>query len=137
MTIGRGKESHVDFDLFTTAEPSHRALFNHAQQLRLEQRGHFTNFVEQERSRVGELETALAARGGADSALARLTNVERSFVTTIGQAQGRIMQMYNGFNGSGAQQGSLYPPTATMKAASRDIRGAIDRLKREVAVVSR
>ena len=35
------------------------------------------------------------------------------------------------------QQGSLYPPTATMKAASRDIRGAIDRLKREVAVVSR
>jgi hypothetical protein len=79
----------------------------------------------------------LTARGGADSSLARLTNVERSFVTSVGQAQGRIMQLYGHFNGSGAQQGSLYPPTAGMKAQAREIRGAIDRLKRELAVVSR
>jgi hypothetical protein len=55
----------------------------------------------------------------------------------VGPAQGRLMQMYGSFNGSGAQQGSLYPPTAGMKAQAREIRGAIDRLKREIAVVSR
>ena len=47
------------------------------------------------------------------------------------------MQMYGSFNGGGAQQGSLYPPTAPMKAAARDIRAAIDRVKRDMAVVSR
>lgn len=78
-----------------------------------------------------------AARVAADSSLARLTSVERSFVTSIGPAQGRIMQLYNSFNGSGAQQGSLYPPTAAMKAQARDIRAAVDRLKREIAVGSR
>ena len=79
----------------------------------------------------------LTGRGGADSSLVRLTNVERSFVTTIGPAQGRIMQLYGSFNGSGAQQGSLYPPTAGMKAQAREIRAAVDRLKREMSVVSR
>ena len=78
-----------------------------------------------------------AARTEADSSLARLTNVERSFVMTLGVAQGRIMQMYGSFNGSGAQQGSLYPPTAPMKAQAREIRAAIDRVKRDMAVVSR
>jgi hypothetical protein len=78
-----------------------------------------------------------AARTAADSSLARLTGVERSFVTSLGAAQGRINQLYGSFNGSGAQQGSLYPPTAPMKAQARDIRAAIDRVKREMAVVSR
>lgn len=78
-----------------------------------------------------------AARTEADSALARLTNVERSFVTALGAAQGRIQQLYGSFNGGGAQQGSLYPPTAPMKAQAREIRAAIDRVKREMAVVSR
>jgi len=78
-----------------------------------------------------------AARTAADSSLARLTTVERSFVTALGPAQGRITQMYGSFNGSGAQQGSLYPPTSPMKAAAREIRASIDRVKREMAVVSR
>jgi hypothetical protein len=81
--------------------------------------------------------TGSAARTAADSSLASLTTIERSFVTNVGAAQGRIMQMYGSFNGSGAQQGSLYPPTAGMKAQAREIRGAIDRLKREIGVVSR
>jgi hypothetical protein len=78
-----------------------------------------------------------AARTAADTSLAGLTTVERSFVAGVGSAQGRIQQMYGSFNGSGAQQGSLYPPTAAMKAQAREIRGAIDRLKREIGVVSR
>lgn len=78
-----------------------------------------------------------AARVAADSSLSNLTTVERSFVMSVGAAQGRINQLYGTFNGSGSQQGSLYPPTAGMKAQAREIRGAIDRLKREMAVVSR
>ena len=78
-----------------------------------------------------------AARVAADSSLARLTNIERSLVAGLGPAQGRIMQLHGSFNGGGAQQGSLYPPTAPMKAQVREIRGVIDRLKREMAVVSR
>jgi hypothetical protein len=77
------------------------------------------------------------ARAEADSALARLTTVERSFVSNLGPAQGRITQLYGSFNGGGAQQGSLYPPTAPMKAQAREIRASIDRVKREMAVVSR
>jgi len=77
------------------------------------------------------------ARMAAESSLERLTGVERSFVASLAFAQGRINQLYGTFNGSGAQQGSLYPPTPPMKAQARDIRGAIDRLKREMAVVSR
>ena len=78
-----------------------------------------------------------AARLGADTSLARLTNFERSFVASISIAQGRINQLYGSFNGGGAQQGSLYPPTASMKALARDVLGAVDRIKREMAVVSR
>jgi hypothetical protein len=78
-----------------------------------------------------------AARLAADTSLASLTNIERSFVASVGAAQGRIMQLYGSFNGSGAQQGSLYPPTAGMKAQLRDIRGAIEGLKRGIAVVPR
>lgn len=78
-----------------------------------------------------------SARTQADSGLARLTGVERSFVTGLGAAQARINQLYGSFNGSGAQQGSLYPPTAPMRAQAREIRASIDRVKREMAVVSR
>jgi hypothetical protein len=78
----------------------------------------------------------LTARGDS-AALVRLTNVERSFVTGLAPAQGQINQLYGTFNGSGAQQGSLYPPTATMKARAREIRATVDRVKREMAVVSR
>jgi hypothetical protein len=81
--------------------------------------------------------TGSPARQAAESSLERLTGVERSFVGSLALAQGRINQLYGSFNGSGAQQGSLYPPTPPMKAQARDIRGAIDRLKRELAVVSR
>ena len=78
-----------------------------------------------------------AARTAADSSLARLTAVERSFVGNLVLSQGRLQQLYGSFNGGGAQQGSLYPPTAPMKAQVREIRMAIDRVKRELAVVSR
>ena len=78
-----------------------------------------------------------AQRIAADSSLTRLTNVERLFVTTLLTAQGRIMQLYGSFNGGGAQQGTLYPPTPPMKAQAADVRAAIDRVKRELGVVSR
>jgi hypothetical protein len=78
-----------------------------------------------------------AARTAADTGLARLTSVERSFVTDLGLAQGRISQLHGTFNGGGAQQGTLHPPTPPMRAQAREIRAAIDRITREMAVVSR
>lgn len=77
------------------------------------------------------------ARTAAESSLERLTGIERSFVASLAFAPGRINQLQGTFNGSGAQQGSLYPPTPPMRAQAREIRGSIDRLKREMAVVSR
>ncbi len=78
-----------------------------------------------------------AARTAADAGLERLTAVEQTFVTSLGTATGRLNQLYNSFNGSGAQQGTLYPPTAPMRAQAREIRASIDRVKRDMAVVSR
>ena len=91
------------------------------------------------RDLTAQRDAAPGSPAGAAAAtnLTNLTQLERTFVASVGQAQGRIMQLYNSFNGSGAQQGSLYPPTAAMKAQARDLRGIVDRLKREMAVGSR
>ena len=92
--------------------------------------------VSQLSQQLATLRRDLTARN--DSArLARLTNVERAFVTDLAPSLGQINQLYGSFNGSGAQQGSLYPPTAPMRARAREIRTTVDRIKREAAVVSR
>jgi hypothetical protein len=77
------------------------------------------------------------ARAAADSSLERLTNVERSFVSGPVSMQGRINQLNGAFNGSGAQQGTFHPPTPPMKAQAQELRAAMDRVKAELAVVSR
>ena len=55
------EQPNVDFDLLAAAETPDGALFDHAQEFRLKQRWHFADFVEQQRSRVREFETTLAA----------------------------------------------------------------------------
>jgi hypothetical protein len=67
----------------------------------------------------------------------RLAGVERSFIAGPATMLGRINQLSSGFNGSGAQQGSLYPPTPPMRAQAREIRTSIDRVKAEFGVLSR
>ncbi|HEX9563117.1 MAG TPA: hypothetical protein VF981_04070 [Gemmatimonadaceae bacterium] len=77
------------------------------------------------------------ARTAAESRLERVTEVERSFIAGPVTLQGRINQLSGAFNGSGAQQGSLYPPTSAMRAQAGEIRTSIDRVKAQLAVVSR
>lgn len=76
------------------------------------------------------------ARAAAESRLERLAGVERSFVEGPVAMQGRINQLSGAFNGSGAQQGSLYPPTPPMRAQAAEVRTSIERVRAELAVVS-
>jgi len=77
------------------------------------------------------------ARTAAEERLSRIEDVERSFLAGPVAMQGRINQLSSVFNGSGAQQGSLYPPTPPMRAQAAEVRAAIDKVKAELAVVSR
>jgi hypothetical protein len=49
----------------------------------------------------------------------------------------RLGGIASSYNGSGAQQGSLYPPTATHRAQLREVRAALDRLEKELVDISR
>lgn len=77
------------------------------------------------------------ARTAAEARLSRIEEAERSFVAGPVAVQGRINQLSSAFNGSGAQQGSLYPPTPPMRDQAAEVRAAIDKFKAEFAVVSR
>jgi len=48
-----------------------------------------------------------------DSALARLSTIERTVRVGPAAVQGRVYSLAGEFNGQGAQQGSLHPPTRT------------------------
>jgi photosystem II stability/assembly factor-like uncharacterized protein len=74
-------------------------------------------------------------RQAADSAITRLTSVERLFVTGAAAMRGRISQLASSFNGSGVQQGTLYPPTPPQRAQAREVRSAIERVRRELEAV--
>src|SRR6266542_150527 len=73
--LGSSKEvpvdAHVHRDLFRAAEPPHLAVFEHAQQLRLQHHRHLGDLIQEERARVGQLEAAFAFgyRAGEGAAL--------------------------------------------------------------------
>src|SRR5690349_23566862 len=60
--IGGREQPNVDFDLLAATETSDRALFDHAQEFCLQERRHLADLVEQQRARIREFETSLAAR---------------------------------------------------------------------------
>lgn len=74
-----------------------------------------------------------AARAAADSALGQLTAVERAVRQGPTAARGRAYGLAGEFNGSGAQQGSLYPPTATHRQRLALITAALRRAEAELA----
>ena len=59
--------THADVDgrFHFASQPADFVIFQHAQQFRLGGRGHFADFVEQQRAAVGQFEAADAAFGGA------------------------------------------------------------------------
>lgn len=74
-----------------------------------------------------------AVRQSADSALTRLTALERAVRAGPGAARGQAYNLAGEFNGAGAQQGSLYPPTATHRQRYALIAAALRRAQTELA----
>src|SRR6266436_5761393 len=71
VLVCRGKHAHVHGRFALATQAPHLAVFQHTQQLRLRRCGHLSNFVEQQRSAIGQFEAADAAlrRAGEGSAL--------------------------------------------------------------------
>lgn len=83
--------------------------------------------------RRGTTAEGSAARQAADSALSRLTALERTVRTGPRAARGQAYGLAGEFNGQGAQQGSLYPPTATHRQRLSLIRAVLARAQVELA----
>jgi hypothetical protein len=54
-----------------------------------------------------------------------------------GGGGGRLGGVANAFNGSGAQQGSLYPPTSTHRNVVRQTRAVLSRAQAELNSILR
>jgi hypothetical protein len=74
-------------------------------------------------------------RAAAEETLLRLTTAEQAFVAGPVAQRGRLMSLLSAFNGSGVQPGTLYPPTPPQRAQAREARAALDRVRRELAVI--
>src|SRR2546429_4200754 len=60
--VGGRENANVNRNFFATAKAMNHALFDDPQKLRLQQRRHLADLIEQERAGVGELETAMSSR---------------------------------------------------------------------------
>ena len=65
ITIGRRDQPYIDADRARAAEPLEFLLLQHAEEFRLQLEGNVTDFVEEQRSAVRELEAADLLRDGA------------------------------------------------------------------------
>src|SRR2546421_10536143 len=57
--VGCGNHTNIESDFLLSAETADLSVFEHAEELRLQRDGHFTDFIQEERAAVGELETSL------------------------------------------------------------------------------
>ncbi|MEP7382014.1 MAG: hypothetical protein ABI910_10030 [Gemmatimonadota bacterium] len=76
-----------------------------------------------------------ASQGPADSALARLTALERTLRGGQGGLQGRVYGLAGEFNGQGVQQGSLYPPTKTHREQFAILLAILTRVQGQLATL--
>ena len=76
-----------------------------------------------------------APRKAADDALTRLGVLERSVRAGQGALRGRVYGLAGDFNGQGAQQGSLYPPTRTHREQFAIMRVQLARAQAELAAL--
>ncbi|HEX4934435.1 MAG TPA: hypothetical protein VFV33_14700, partial [Gemmatimonadaceae bacterium] len=74
-----------------------------------------------------------AARVAADSALTRLTALERTVRAGPGAVRGRVYGLAGEFNGQGALQGSLHPPTKTHREQFALIKAILARVQLQLA----
>jgi hypothetical protein len=88
-------------------------------------------------ARRDSLAAGSAERAAAEAKLQSLTTVGQRLVGGRGGGAGRVSSLASAFNGNGAQQGSLYPPTRSHRAQLREVRAALERARREVVDISR
>jgi photosystem II stability/assembly factor-like uncharacterized protein len=74
-----------------------------------------------------------AARLAADSALSQLTALERTVRQGQGALRGRLYGLAGEFNGSGALQGSLHPPTRTHREQFAIMQAILQRVQTQLA----
>jgi hypothetical protein len=70
-----------------------------------------------------------------DSALARLSTIERAVRVGPAAVQGRVYSLAGEFNGQGAQQGSLHPPTRTHRERFALLLTLLTRAQEELAAL--
>jgi hypothetical protein len=72
-----------------------------------------------------------AERAAVEAKIQRLTTAGQGLAGGgRGGGAGRLGSLANTFNGNGAQQGSLYPPTGTHKSQLRQVKAALERAQR-------
>ena len=76
-----------------------------------------------------------STRVAADAALTRLAVLDRTVRAGPGAARGRVYGLAGDFNGQGAQQGSLYPPTKTHREQFAIITAILRRAQVELAAI--
>ena len=59
IAIGRGDDAHIHLHVAHAADAADDLVFQHAQQLGLQQRREFADFIEEQRAAVGHFEQAL------------------------------------------------------------------------------
>jgi photosystem II stability/assembly factor-like uncharacterized protein len=74
-------------------------------------------------------------RTAAEDRLTKLNALDRSLRVGQGALRGRIGGLAGDFNGAGAQQGSLYPPTASQRQELTAITAALRKAQRELAAL--
>jgi hypothetical protein len=77
------------------------------------------------------------AHAAAIRGLEKLTEVESDFAGGPAAMRGRITGLLSAFNGSGVQQGTLYPPTPPQRAQAAEIRTSLGRVKRDLQALGR
>src|SRR6185369_15430383 len=60
ISVGRRDDAHVDANCFSAPQPLKFVLLEHAQQFRLQLKWNLFNFVEKDRTPMGEFKAALA-----------------------------------------------------------------------------
>ena len=60
--VGGAEQTHVDPDFLGAAQTSETAILQHAQQLGLQLRRHFRDFIQQQRPAIRQLESYRAGR---------------------------------------------------------------------------
>jgi hypothetical protein len=76
-----------------------------------------------------------AARQTADSALTSLTALERTVRAGPGALRGRVYGLAGEFNGQGALQGSLHPPTRTHREQFAIMKAILARAQAQLATL--